>query len=345
MSMSWQNETKLQTTSDPALHPGKRRVFKEGHLTVGLILPLESHPDNPAPTMENHIGMAQLAERHGFGALWMRDVPFFDPNYGDIGQIFEPLVYIASLAAATDSIALGTAGIVLPLREPMILAKQVTSLDQLSGGRMILGLSSGDRPAEYPLFDIDFNSRGERFRDGYDVYRKVSQQSFPTFRSPRFGKSSGHLDLLPKPPFGKTPTIAVGRAQQTIDWVARNMDGLIGASPTTENLEQFARDWHDLVRSTCGKQTFKPVGIGGFLDLVEDKNHPFQKMRGGIRIGSRALAGFLNSARAAGVNHAALNPKVSRRPYVEVMADLAENVLPLFPSIVPTSAPGHTTSE
>ncbi|WP_245304900.1 LLM class flavin-dependent oxidoreductase [Rhizobium multihospitium] len=243
------------------------------------------------------------------------------------GQVFEPLVYIATLAAATKTIALGTAGIVLPLREPMILAKQVTSLDQLSDGRMILGLSSGDRPAEYPLFGIDFDSRGERFRDAYEVYRKVSQQSFPTFKSNRFGESSGHLDLLPKPPFGKTPTIAIGRAQQSIDWIAANMDGLIGASPASEHLKQFAEDWHDLVRSTCGENAFKPVGIGGFLDLVDDKDHPFQKIRGGIRIGSRALAEFLHSGRAAGINHAALNPKVSRRPYLEVMEDLADNVL------------------
>lgn len=338
MNMNWSSEPNPSDPPDPALHPGRRRVFQKGHLTVGLILPLESHPDRPAPTMENHIGMAQLAENHGFSALWMRDVPFFDPQYGDIGQVFEPLIYIATLAAATRTIALGTAGIVLPLREPMILAKQVTSLDQLSEGRMILGLSSGDRPAEYPLFGIDFDSRGERFRDAYDVYRKVSQHAFPTFRSPRFGKSNGHLDLLPKPPFGKTPTIAIGRAQQSIEWIASNMDGLIGASPTTENLNQFARDWHDLVGSTCGEHAFKPVGIGGFLDLVADRDHPFQKMRGGIRIGSRALAEFLHSAQAAGINHAALNPKVSRRPYQDVMADLAENVLPFFPSLsVPPS--------
>src|SRR3954466_10576731 len=84
-------------TPHPALreHPGFQRLFQPGELTVGLILPLETHPGRPAPTMREHVQMAQRAEQLGFGALWMRDIPFYDPQYGDVGQIFEPLVYIA----------------------------------------------------------------------------------------------------------------------------------------------------------------------------------------------------------------------------------------------------------
>ncbi|EUB99268.1 luciferase-type oxidoreductase [Rhizobium sp. CF080] len=339
MTLNWKPEAASGgVVSAPVQHPGNRRLFSKDRLTVGLILPLETHPDTPAPTMRNHIQMAQRADEYGIGALWMRDVPFYDPTYGDTGQVFEPLIYIATLAAATKSIALGTAGIVLPLREPKILAKQVTSLDHLSRGRMLLGLSSGDRPAEYPLFDIDFATRGERFRDAYDVYRTVTDEDFPTFKSPRFGNSHGHLDLLPKPPFDRTPSIAIGRGQQSIEWIAKSMDGLIAPSPAVENLPVFAGEWANLVRSVHGEHTFKPIGIAGYLDLVEDRNHPFQRMRAGFRTGSRALAEFLETARSAGVNHAALNPKISRRPYDELMADLAENVIPSFPSIVPNAS-------
>ncbi|WP_408263131.1 LLM class flavin-dependent oxidoreductase [Paraburkholderia phytofirmans] len=129
-------------------HPGYNRVFRPRELTVGLILPLETHPGMPYPTMRDHISMAQRAESLGVAALWARDIPFFDPAYGDAGQIFEPLIYIAQLAAATRSITLGTTGIVLPMREPLLLAKQVNSLDQLTDGRVVIGMSSGDRPSE-----------------------------------------------------------------------------------------------------------------------------------------------------------------------------------------------------
>jgi alkanesulfonate monooxygenase SsuD/methylene tetrahydromethanopterin reductase-like flavin-dependent oxidoreductase (luciferase family) len=154
-------------------HPGYNRVFREGQLTVGLILPLETHPQSPQPTMRDHIAMAQKAEEIGVAALWARDIPFFDLAYGDVGQIFDPLIYIAHLAAVTRNITLGTAGIVLPLREPLLLAKQINSLDQLTDGRLVVGMSSGDRPPEYPIFGIDFDTRGERFRDAFGVYRKV----------------------------------------------------------------------------------------------------------------------------------------------------------------------------
>lgn len=313
-------------------HPGYARLFAENTLTVGLILPLETHPDSPAPSMVDHVGMAQKAEDLGFAALWMRDVPFYDPHYGDVGQIFDPLVYIAYLAAATSRIALGTAGVVLPMRHPLILAKQVTSLDQLSSGRMLLGLSSGDRPSEYPLFRIDFGSRGERFREAYEVYRPVSEDSFPHFDSPGFGQGYGRHDLIPKPPFGRTPAIAVGRAQQDLEWIARRMDGFIGSSPDLAGLFDFGAQWRTAVRLACGEGAFKPLGIGGFLDLTPDVEQPLTRTRGGFRSGWKALADFLEQARTAGVSHIALNPKVSRRPYLEVMEELAEHILPRFAS-------------
>jgi luciferase-type oxidoreductase len=319
----------------PERHHGMQRLFAPGALTFGLIMPLETYPSSPAPTMRDHIQMAQRADEIGFSALWMRDVPFYDPSYGDVGQVFESLVYIAALATATRSIALGTAGVVLPLREPKMLAKQVTSIDHLSHGRMMLGLSSGDRPAEYPLFDVDFATRDERFRDAFEVYRTVTEQDFPTFRSARFGQSSGRLDLVPKPPFGRTPLIAVGRGGQSIEWIAKNMDGFIAPAPHIDGLTLFASEWQTLVAEQAGEDAFKPIGIAGYLDLVEDRDHPFEQIRAGFRSGSRALARFLDTARAAGVSHAAFNPKISQRPYAALMEDLATDVLPMFPSLTP----------
>ncbi|SAL03056.1 luciferase family protein [Caballeronia arationis] len=312
--------------------PAYTRLFAPEKLTVGLILPLETHPDSPAPTMRDHVTMAQKADELGFGALWMRDVPFYDPRYGDVGQIFDPIAYIGYLAAFTQRIALGTAGIVLPMREPLILAKQIASLDHLSRGRMVLGLSSGDRPAEYPLFDIDFETRGDRFRDAFEVYKTVSEQSFPRFSSPRFGQSDGMHDLVPKAPFARTPAIAVGQAQQSLAWIAKNMDGFIGSSPVPQHLPAFAAKWRDEVQAQCGEERFKPLGIGGFLDLVKDPDEPLVRTRGGFRSGSRGLMRFLKDAQAAGVNHIALNPKISRRPYADLMDELASEVLPHFPS-------------
>lgn len=315
-------------------HPGYSKVFRQRELTVGLILPLETHPKQPVPTMQDHIQMAQRAEALGVAALWARDIPFFDPAYGDAGQIFEPLIYIAQLAMATRSITLGTTGIVLPMREPLMLAKQVNSLDHLTGGRVVIGMSSGDRPAEYPLFGIDFESRGERFREAFGVYRNVSERAFPRFTSERFGQSSGALDMLPKPLSGRTPAIAVGRSQQSLQWIAENMDGYLGFVPDPADLQSFVDEWRALTESldqnATNGGTFKPLAFGGFLYLHPKPAYPFTRIRGGFAIGARALRDLLERARDAGVNHVALNPRVTPRPYAEILDELGSVVLPAF---------------
>lgn len=314
-------------------HPGYRGLFAPGEITLGLIMPLETYPASPAPAMQDHFARARHADEAGLSALWMRDIPFFDPRYGDAGQVFEPLTYIAALARETRRIALGTAGIVLPLREPKLLAKQVGSLDHFSDGRMLLGLSSGDRPTEYPLFDIDFDSRGERFRDAFEVYRTVLEERYPRFDSPRFGRSEGMHDLVPKPPHAHTPTIAIGRAQQSTEWIAEHLDGHIAPSPPLPHLAAFARGWRETAMPHS-HSPFKPLGIAGFLDLDEDRDRPLEQIRAGFRTGSKALAEFMATAREAGIHHIALNPKISRRPHQALLEDLVRDVLPHFPTLV-----------
>jgi luciferase-type oxidoreductase len=311
-------------------HAGFSRVFRPSELTVGLILPLESHPDSPAPTMQGHVEMAQRAERAGIAALWMRDIPFYDPAYGDVGQIFDPLVYIAYLASATTRIALGTTGIVLPIREPIILAKQANSLDRLSGGRFILGFSSGDRPSEYPLFGVDFQTRGERYREVFELYRSLSETAFPSYASSRFGTANGVLDMVPKPLHGRIPAIAVGRAQQSLEWIAARMDGLLDFVPEPSSLPSLAKEWRALASRSNDGPVFKPLALGGFLYLHPKPDYPFKRIKGGFAIGSRALKSFFEQAREAGVNHVALNAKITPRPYSEILDELESEVLPAF---------------
>src|SRR5690625_7330311 len=109
-------------------HPGFQRLFRPQALTLRLILPLEPHPRRAAPTMENHLQLAQRADELGFGALWMRDVPFFDPGYNDVAQVFELMVYLGCLAAGTGRVALGTMCLGRATREQMHVGNQGTSL-------------------------------------------------------------------------------------------------------------------------------------------------------------------------------------------------------------------------
>ncbi len=170
--------------------------------------------------------MAKRTEEAGFASIWLRDVPFYDPNFGDAAQMLDPFVYAGYMAAVTDKIALGTAGIVTPLREPISIAKQSATADMLSGGRFILGLSTGDRPVEYPTFGVDFNTRGERYREAVALINELHQKHFPRVDTENFGTLDGSLDMYPKPVNGRLPIVAIGRSRQPIEWLANTRIGV-----------------------------------------------------------------------------------------------------------------------
>lgn len=152
-------------------HRAFRTMFVEGRLTLGVFAPIEAYHGS-IPTMRDHLARIRQAERLGFAALWVRDVPLYDPSFGDVGQIYDPWVYLGYMARHTRNIALATGSIVVPLRHPLHVAKAAASIDQLSGGRLVLGVASGDRAVEFPAFGLLAEARGERFRDSFGLLRR-----------------------------------------------------------------------------------------------------------------------------------------------------------------------------
>ncbi|MEW1819211.1 LLM class flavin-dependent oxidoreductase [Arthrobacter sp. NPDC080031] len=152
-------------------HPGLTHAHRPDGMTIGVITPLEGF-DGPVPGIDNHIGLIQQAERAGFSSVWVRDVPLLDPSFGDTGQVFDTWSYLGYLAATTERISLGTASVVLPLRHPLDTAKAASSIDHLSGGRLLLGVATGDRAVEFPAYGVGYESRGERFKESLSCCAK-----------------------------------------------------------------------------------------------------------------------------------------------------------------------------
>ncbi|MCG9697667.1 LLM class oxidoreductase [Shewanella sp. Isolate11] len=302
------------------------RVFSDNKLSIGLLTPLEAYPNTPFPTLKEHLKIAQQAEQAGFSSIWARDVPFYDPNFGDAAQIIDPFVYCGYLAAVTSEITLGTAGIVLPLRDPISVAKQSASVDLLTNGRFVLGLSTGDRPVEYPAFGIGFEQRAERYRESVDVVKRLHSEPFPQIETEHFGTLSGNLDLHPKPVHGRLPMMAVGRSRQPIEWLAKNVDAWIWS---VDN-EQAIKDIIANLKAVAGDSPVPKYGYATFFDLDKNPDAPYQRFYNVVRIGRNTLIERLMKHKELGVRHIALNLKPSRRPADEVIAEMGEHVLPVL---------------
>lgn len=310
------------TTQSPAFS----QVFQQDKLTLGLIAPFKGYADTPFPDISDLGNLAELADQLGFSALWLRDVPFYDPHFGDVGQGLDPFVALGYLVARTNNIALGTAGIVSPLRSPAHIAKSATSVDNLTQGRFILGLSSGDRPVEYPAFNENFENRAERFRESFDLIRTLTDpktQDFPLFKGKYYGSLTGDIDTYPKVK-NRLPMVAIGRARQEFDWLANTPDAWIWHGVNPANTAKIIAQLQELNQDGI----WRPFGYANFVELLEDPNAPAQLYNNiYLRGGANGLREFWQEQKEQGLSHVTINLKPTTRPAKEVLQDLAENVL------------------
>ncbi|MEM7128453.1 MAG: LLM class oxidoreductase [Chloroflexota bacterium] len=308
------------------INSGYNAVFKPNRLSLGLVVPIESYTMSPVPTMARHVERVQLAEKLGFSALWLRDVPFNVPSFGDAGQTYDPFVYLGLLAGQTKRIALGVASIILPLRHPAHVAKAAASVDVLSGGRLILGIASGDRPEEYPALNLPFAERGDRFRDSFDYIRRMGEDA-PSFEN-AYGTPYGGMDMLPKPVSGKVPLLVTGGSQQDPNWVAQNSDGWMTYPRNSIAQAQLMRDWQARVEA-AGRPP-QPVMQPLYIDLIDDHGALPQPIHLGFRSGTSNLLAYLKSLEELGVNHVGLNLRFNQADIETTMKRLADEILPEF---------------
>lgn len=306
-------------------HNGFARTFKDSTLTLGLGLPLESYEGSfPKMNLDEQILLAKKAENLGFASLFVRDSPLYDPSFGDVGALYDPWVFLSYVAAHTDRIALGTSSIVTTLRHPLHVAKSAASLDTISKQRLLLGVATGDRPIEFPVFRVDVNEKAALFRESIVVMKKVWQESFPQIQTERVDMLQG--DVVPKPMLSDIPVLGTGYSGQTIDWLAKHTDGWFFYSQGVNEQRELVKKW----READGE--FKPFAQAFAIDLSENPNEAPKPIKGGFRAGYKFVIDYLYAYQDAGVNHVMFGLKNSKRPAAEVIQELGEYVVPHFPT-------------
>jgi probable F420-dependent oxidoreductase len=168
----------------------------------------------PEANPETIVTVAQKAEALGFDSVWVVDHLIMPEVHVDkfSAAVYEPLTVLSFVAAATKKIKLGTSVIILPYRHPMEVAKIVSTLDVLSGGRVIFGAAAGWMEEEFDVLGVPFKERGSRSDEYLKLMKELWTSERPNFHGRYY--QVANIRFEPKPVQRPHPPIWVGGASQ-----------------------------------------------------------------------------------------------------------------------------------
>jgi alkanesulfonate monooxygenase len=191
---------------------------------------------------------ARRVEALGFAGVWTTEHLVPPPAYNT--SRLDPLATVATLAGETETVGVGTSILVLPMRNPVMVAKRAATVQHLSGDRLTLGLGVGWYDEEFTSVEVPFDERGPRFTEGLELLRRLLTEDEVTFEGDYY--SVEEFTLEPRP--SRPPRIILGGGSKEVDGERRVLtqvkerilqyaDGWIGA---TRNPEVLTETWHDI---------------------------------------------------------------------------------------------------
>ncbi len=183
------------------------------------------------------VDISQVCEEEGFDSVWATDHVLMPTELREpYGQVLEPLTTLTYIAARTDNLKLGTSCIVLPQRNPVLVAKQAATLDVFSKGRVILGFGAGWAEKEFGFLNADFARRGRVMDEGIRLMKKLWKDEVVNFEGEFFHTKDALF--LPKPQRGDIPVWIGGNGPTSIKRAIRLGDGW---HPVGLDLEGFRK--------------------------------------------------------------------------------------------------------
>jgi alkanesulfonate monooxygenase len=208
--------------------------------TIGIAMQnFTAAPEMPDP--KGLIDYAVRMEELGFESVWVWDHVLLgvDPYF----PILDSLTTLAAVASRTETIRLGTGILVLPSRNPVVLAKQLTSLDQISNGRLTLGMASGWYKREFDAMGVPFNKRGNIMDMNLEILNRLFTEEMVTGKYPPYELAQAVLSpkSVQKP---RPPILIGGYVDRVLKRAAVAGDGWLTYYYTVEG---FVKSW-DKVR-------------------------------------------------------------------------------------------------
>jgi probable F420-dependent oxidoreductase len=163
-------------------------------------------PASKAPSMDRILEYASTAERLGFGSLWVWDHLFLGGRRPF--PFLESMSTLAALATRTSTVTLGTGVLVLPLRNPVVLAKVAATVDLISRGRLTLGVAAGWYEREFQACGVPFRERGRLFERNLEIVDRLWRE--PEVTAVYDGLDLRRVAMRPPPASRPRPRVLIG---------------------------------------------------------------------------------------------------------------------------------------
>jgi len=242
-------------------------------LRIGFCVP----QFGPAPTAPNAVtGFARSAEELGADSLWVGDrlLAPVDPVVGYAGtdsmpeqfrSSMDPFAVLTASAAVTKRVLLGTSVLNAPFYSPVPLARALTSIDVISGGRLIPGFGTGWSPDEFGAVGVPMAERGDRLEETLDILDTLWTRSPAEHHGKRWDIPATHNELRPA---RRLPVYLGGRAPGALSRVARRADGWLPTAVVPRHFDPGTIS-HPLaqIRDEAKRAGRDPESIGAILRI------------------------------------------------------------------------------
>jgi probable F420-dependent oxidoreductase len=244
-------------------------------MKFGIMFANTGHGASP----EGAKAVAEAAEAGGFEAIWTVEhvvVPSgyesqypYDPSGKMAGgaeefDLPDPLIWLSWVAAHTSTVKLATGILIVPQRNPVITAKELATLDHLSGGRMVLGVGAGWLAEEFAALNESFDDRGKRLDEYIAVMRALWEGGKTTFHGDYF--TFDECISRPRPANGSIPVVVGGHTKVAARRAGRLGDGFFPGSAGMEEIAELVT----VVRRTAEEHGRDPDSI----DLIASAAAP-----------------------------------------------------------------------
>jgi probable F420-dependent oxidoreductase len=288
-------------------------------MLVGLNLPNYSRLGN----RDSVVAIAGAAEALGYGSLWTNDhvlLPTSRPE--PFGNVLESLTTLSYLAARTGRIRLGTGILVLPQRDPLLVAKQAATISHLSGGRLVLAVGVGYIKEEYAFLRADFGHRGHLADEYIAAMRELFESDAPEFHGPHINYSGVLFAPRPSP---RIPILVGGDSPAALRRAASLGDGWYGLWRSPAQVRQSVAQINGFGRQAQFEVSVRVLTrVGG---LVHDSD-PEATLQGD----AEAIVHNIQAYGEAGVDRIVIEPVSSDLDdFLRQLARFADEITPHIP--------------